>query len=153
MTGRRPPATLRFRRVLRLSSLVALAVGWMLLAAACATTPPRDIENLCAIFEEKPRWYKDAKKSEKRWGTPIHVQMAIIRQESSFRFDARPPRRKLLGFIPWTRPSNAYGYAQVLKSTWQWYEEDTGRWYADRDNFEIGRASCRERRDAAVERA
>lgn len=115
--------------------LAALCLGCLHLVAACATRPPQNVENVCAIFEEKPRWYKDAKKSEKRWGTPIHVQMAIIRQESSFKFDARPPRRMLLGFIPWTRPSNAYGYAQVLDSTWAWYEKETGRWYADRDDF------------------
>jgi hypothetical protein len=61
--------------------------------------------------------------------------MAIIRQESSFKFDARPPRRKLLGFIPWTRPSNAYGYAQVLDSTWKWYVHDTHRHFAQRGDF------------------
>lgn len=75
------------------------------------------------------------KKSEKRWGTPIHVQMSIIRQESSFRFDAKPPRTKLLGFIPWRRPSDAYGYAQALESTWQSYKDDTGHRFADRDDF------------------
>jgi len=61
--------------------------------------------------------------------------MAIIRQESSFQFDAKPPRNKLLGFIPWTRPSDAYGYAQALDSTWRWYKDDTGRRFADRDDF------------------
>lgn len=63
------------------------------------------------------------------------MQPAIIRQESTFEFDARPPRDKLLGFIPWKRPSNAYGYAQALESTWAWYEKDTGRHGADRDDF------------------
>ena len=104
--------------------------------SACASSPPENVEDICAIFEEKGRWYKAAKKSEKRWGTPIHVQLAIIHQESTFKFDARPPRDKLLGFIPWTRPSDAYGYAQALESTWDWYREDTGRRGADRDNFD-----------------
>lgn len=103
--------------------------------AGCGTAPPANVENICAIFQEKGRWYKAAKKSEKRWGTPIHVQMSIIRQESTFRFDARPPRRKLLGFIPWTRPSDAYGYAQALESTWDWYRADTGHHAAARDDF------------------
>ena len=102
---------------------------------SCGTSPPENVENICAIFEEKSRWYKDAKKSEERWGTPIHVQLAIIHQESTFRFDARPPRDKLLGFIPWKRPSNAYGYAQALDGTWDWYRKDTGRRGADRDDF------------------
>lgn len=115
--------------------ITGACLAWLALGAACATKPPENIENLCAIFEEKGAWYDDARRSEKRWGTPVHVQMAIIRQESSFRFDARPPRRKLLGFIPWTRPSDAYGYAQVLESTWRWYLDDTGRRFAHRDDF------------------
>ena len=104
--------------------------------AGCGTAPPQNVENICEIFEEKGRWYKAAKKSEKRWGTPIHVQHAIIRQESTFKFNAKPPRTKVLGFIPWKRPSDAYGYAQALESTWERYEKDTGRRWADRDDFD-----------------
>jgi len=118
---------------IRSVGLLTLAV---LLLTACATSPPENVENICAIFDEKDDWYRAAKKSEERWGTPIHVQMSIIRQESTFEFDARPPRRRLLGFIPWRRPSNAYGYAQALESTWQWYRDDTGRRFADRDDFD-----------------
>lgn len=117
------------------TAVLALAGLCVVTATACSTSPPTNVENICAIFEEKRGWYKAAKKSEKRWGTPIHVQLSIIRQESSFRFDARPPRGKLLGFIPWKRPSNAYGYAQALDSTWDWYRKDTGRRFADRDDF------------------
>lgn len=117
------------------AAVFAPLVASVLAMAGCGTAPPANVENICAIFEEKGRWYKAAKKSEERWGTPIHVQMSIIRQESTFEFDARPPRRKLLGFIPWTRPSDAYGYAQALESTWDWYRDDTGRRGADRDDF------------------
>lgn len=103
---------------------------------ACGTAPPANIENICEIFDEKGKWYRAAKKSENRWGTPIHVQMSIIRQESSFDFNAKPPRKKILGFIPWRRPSNAYGYAQALESTWNSYKRDTGQRFADRDEFD-----------------
>lgn len=103
--------------------------------AACGTAPPANVENICEIFDEKSRWYRAAKKSENRWGTPVHVQMSIIRQESSFEFNAKPPRGKLLGFIPWRRPSDAYGYAQALDSTWNMYKDDTGRRFANRDDF------------------
>ena len=113
---------------------LSLAASMLLALQGCASAPA-NVEDICAIFEEKSRWYKDAKKSEKRWGTPIHVQLAIIRQESTFKFDAKPPRKKLLGFIPWKRPSNAYGYAQALESTWDRYQKDTGRRWADRDDF------------------
>ena len=119
----------------RVASVLLVAL-WSVVISACAAAPPKNVADICAIFDEKRGWYKAAKKSEKRWGTPIHVQMSIIRQESSFQFDARPPRSKLLGFIPWTRPSDAYGYAQALDSTWEWYKDDTGRRFADRDDFD-----------------
>jgi len=41
-----------------------------------------------------------------------------------------------MGFIPSTRPSNAYGYAQALGSTWTLYKNATGRQSADRDDFD-----------------
>ena len=113
-----------------------LGVFFSVILSACATAPPENIEDICSVFDEKRGWYKAATKSEKRWGTPVHVQMSIIRQESSFQFDAKPPRTKLLGFIPWTRPSDAYGYAQALDSTWDWYKKDAGRRFADRDDFD-----------------
>ncbi len=121
--------------------LIGTRVAALSLAAFCVSalpgcaTVPENVEDVCAIFEEKGRWYKAAKKSEERWVTPIHVQLAIIRQESTFKFNAKPPRTRLLGFIPWTRPSDAYGYAQALESTWDRYQKDTGRRGADRDDF------------------
>lgn len=101
----------------------------------CASNPPRNPHNICSIFEEKSNWYEEARASEQRWGTPIHVQIAIIKQESAFQSEAQPPRRKLLGFIPWTRPSSAYGYPQAKDSTWDWYIAKTGNSGADRDDF------------------
>lgn len=102
----------------------------------CATTPPSDPDNLCSIFREKRSWYRDSKRAAERWGTPIHVQMAILHQESTFRANARPERTKLLWVIPWTRPSSAYGYAQVKDETWAWYIDKTGNYGADRDDFD-----------------
>jgi hypothetical protein len=122
------------RRFWVTSTLIASA--WVYLALPSTKLRPDNVENICEIFDDRYSWYKAANDSEQRWGTPKHVQMAIMRQESSFIFNARPPRTKLLGFIPWKRPSNAYGFAQALDDTWLWYLEDTGRGSASRDNFE-----------------
>jgi len=105
------------------------------LAAGCTTSPPRNPDNLCDIFREKDGWYGDAADARKRWGSPIPVMMAIMYQESRFVADARPPRRTLLGFIPWTRPSDAYGYSQAKKATWKEYTRAAGNYGADRDDF------------------
>ena len=116
--------------VLALTALTALAL------CACATPPPKQADNLCSVFGEKDDWYVDARSAAERWGTPIHVQMAIIRHESSYEEEARPPRDYLLGVIPWFRPSSAYGYAQAKDETWDWYIEKTRNFGADRDDFD-----------------
>ena len=118
-----------------LVSLMSFAL-WFGVSTARKYDVPGSLENLCEIFDERRDWYWAAKRSEERWGTPTHIQMAIMQQESSFRFNAKPPRTKLLGFIPWTRPSNAYGYAQALDSTWVRYQNETDRQSADRDDFD-----------------
>jgi len=115
-------------------SLTALCL--LTLLSGCTTAPPQDPENICNIFEERRDWWKDAKKMKKKWGSPIHVPMAMMYQESSFRARAQPPRRYLLGFIPWGRVSDAYGYAQAKTMTWDDYVRETGNRRARRDNFE-----------------
>jgi len=107
----------------------------LIIFSGCSTGPPKHINNACRIFDEKSSWYKAAQKSYKKWGVPVHVQLAIMHQESRFISDAKPPRQKLFWFIPWTRPSSAFGYAQVKDSTWDWYKDKTGNWFADRDDF------------------
>lgn len=103
--------------------------------AACATLPPKNTDNICSVFSEKDGWYDDAQRTFKRWGIPVPVQMAIMHQESHFVADAQPPRTWLLGFIPWSRPSSAYGYAQALDGTWNQYLTSTDNSGADRDEF------------------
>lgn len=105
------------------------------LLSACTTSPPSNIDNVCAIFKEKDGWYGDAVDARDEWGSPIGVMMAIMHQESRFRATAKPPRKKILGFIPGPRPSDSYGYSQALKSTWASYERSAGRYGADRDDF------------------
>jgi len=112
------------------------ALGLLVMAAAgCASGPPTDIDNICAIFAEKDDWREYAYDSYRKWDIPVPVMMAIIYQESRFRSTARPPRTRLLGFIPWTRPSTSYGYSQALESTWEIYTRSTGNRSADRDDF------------------
>jgi hypothetical protein len=103
--------------------------------AACVSAPPDNPGNVCKIFEDKRSWYKAAQRAERRWQVPMTVNMAILYQESSFKGRAKPPRRYYLGFIPGRRPSNAYGYAQALDSTWDEYKQAAGSWGARRSNF------------------
>lgn len=95
-----------------------------LLLASCgssSSTPPRDLDNACTILKQRPDYYKAFKATERKWGIPIHVQMATIHQESKFVGDARTPFKYVLGVIPMGRQSSAYGYGQALDATWDEY--------------------------------
>nr|WP_048646453.1 membrane protein [Nitratireductor soli] len=106
--------------------------------SACASAPSR-INDVCSVFDQKQGlfggWYNAAKSTEREYGVPASVLMATIRIESGFAGRARPPRKKLLGFIPWKRASSAYGYSQALDGTWDRYRRETGKWSARRSNF------------------
>ncbi|MDN3524906.1 lysozyme-like domain containing protein [Halomonas sabkhae] len=121
--------------IFRLALLVPL-LGMLSGCAIFAPSPPERQSNICEIFREQPDWYDAAKASEKRWGTPISTQMAFIERESSFRSHVRPPRTYLLGFIPWKRPSSAFGYAQALDPVWDEYQDDVGGIFASRSDME-----------------
>jgi len=115
----------------KLAAALLIVIG----LAGCATTPPKNQSNVCSIFYEMDDWYGDALDAQEKWGTPIAVQMAIIRQESSFQSDVRPPRDWFLGFFPLPRSSSAYGYGQAQDGTWEWYMKSTDSYGADRDDF------------------
>lgn len=102
----------------------------------CAATRPSRIDDACVIFAEQEDWLEAAQKSYAKWGVPVALQLAVIHQESRFQSDVRPPRTKFLWIFPGPRPSSAYGYGQVLESTWDEYKDAAGGWFADRDDFE-----------------
>lgn len=110
-----------------------------LLALAGCASAPKNTRNACAVFEQRDGWFNNweraARKTEREFGVPVPILMATIYTESGFRPYARPPRKKLFGFIPWGRVSSAYGYSQALDGTWAQYKRATGRWTAKRSNF------------------
>ncbi len=106
--------------------------------SGCIIPPPSDVNNICHVFKQYPRWYKDSLDVQRRWRVPVPVQMAIIHQESKFNATAEPARTKILWVIPWDRPSTAYGYAQALRSTWALYKQSSGSALASRSSFSDG---------------
>lgn len=111
------------------------------LAAACSSggavhrdVRPSNVADLCAIYRDNPHWATAAAQAEAKWGAPQEVKMAIIWRESTFRADARPPFRTVLG-VPTERLSSAYGYSQAIDGTWAWYQKETGANDADRTDF------------------
>lgn len=118
-------------RLLRMLVLLAFV-------AACGGgnySAPRNLDNACSILKQRPTYLKAMQRSERKWGIPLHVQMATIHQESKFIGNARTPRQFVLGVIPMGRQSSAYGYSQALDGTWDEYRKETGSWGARRDDI------------------
>lgn len=103
--------------------------------SGCATSPPKSPDNLCDIFQENRSWYEAAKDTRDKWGVPVHIPLAMMYQESSFKHNAAPPMEYFLGFIPIGRASDAYGYAQAKTMTWDDYVRETGNRWSSRSNF------------------
>ena len=93
------------------------------------------MDNACSILQQRPSFDRAFQKTKRKWGVPIHVQMAILHQESKFIPNAKTPRKYFLGVIPWGRQSSAYGYAQALDGTWADYKKSSGRRFASRSNI------------------
>ena len=113
------------------SKFIILAV---LLLTGCSSIP-NNTANSCSIFSERYLWYKHTKKVEKKWGTPIYIQLAIIKMESDFDWLAKPARQKIFKVIPYKRPSSSFGYSQAVKGTWEQYKKETGNKLATRVRF------------------
>ncbi|SDZ06365.1 hypothetical protein SAMN05444004_105236 [Jannaschia faecimaris] len=119
-----------------------LQIGCLLLLAACgggsgggSGRAPSDLDNACSILSQRPGYLRAFRTAERKWGVPVHVQMATIYQESKFISDARTPLRYSLGVIPTGRQSSAFGYSQALDATWKEYQQREGGRRTRRDNI------------------
>ena len=107
---------------------------FILFLTSCSSIPKNTADG-CSIFSERYLWYKHAKKTEQRWGTPIYIQLAIIKMESDFDWLAKPERKKIFKVIPFKRPSSSFGYSQAIKGTWNQYKQETNNPLATRVRF------------------
>ena len=123
------------RYFMRLDTLLIISSLFFLFSIACTSIEPYMTADSCILFKEKKNWYKATIKSYDKWSVPISLQLAIIKQESSFQQFAKPKRKKIFGIIPGKRPSSAFGYAQVTDPTWDWYKSKTNNKNASRANF------------------
>jgi hypothetical protein len=117
-----------------------LQLACLLLLTACgggggSGSAPRNLDNACSILDQRPGYFRAFRAAERKWGVPVHVQMATMYQESKFIADARTPLRYSLGVIPIGRQSSAFGYSQALDGTWKEYLEDQRIRRARRDNI------------------
>ena len=111
-----------------------LSLSIFLFLLSCSSIP-KNTSSSCSIFSERYFWYKHAKKTEEKWGTPMHIQLAFIKFESDFHWLAKPKRQKLFKIIPFKRPSSSFGYSQAVKGTWEQYKRETKNPLATRARF------------------
>ena len=110
----------------------------LLALASCGggnSSAPKNMDDACAIVRQRPAYFSAMRATERKWGVPVHVQMAAIYQESKFIGNARTPHQFALGVIPMGRQSSAYGYSQALDGTWEDYQQEQRRFGAKRDRI------------------
>jgi hypothetical protein len=117
-----------------------LQIACLMLLTACgggggSGSAPRNLDDACSILDQRPGYLRAFRAAERKWGVPVHVQMATMYQESKFIADARTPLRYSLGVIPIGRQSSAFGYSQALDGTWEEYLEDQRLRRARRDDI------------------
>lgn len=117
-----------------------ILLATVIVVSSCASrieAPPSTVVDACRMQTERPHWFRAMRDTEARWGVPLAVQLATIARESSFVADARPMRteRHMVFFTREVPRSSAYGYAQAIDGTWDWYLRETGRRRADRSSF------------------
>ena len=113
---------------------INLFIIFLFFITGCSSIP-KNTSDGCSIFNERYLWYKHAKKTEQKWGTPIYLQLAIIKMESNFDWLAKPPRQKLFKIVPYKRPSSSFGFSQAIEGTWKQYKTETGNKFAVRTRF------------------
>ena len=119
-----------------MNKLIRLAV--LLALVSCGggqNQAPRNLDDACSVLDQRRNFLSAMQSSERRWGVPVHVQMAAIYQESKFIGNARTPHQYALGVIPMGRQSSAYGYSQALDGTWEEYQKEQRRRGAKRDRI------------------
>jgi hypothetical protein len=118
--------------VIRSNKLLLIFIFFLI--SACSSIP-KNTSDSCSIFNERYLWYKYTKRTEQKWGTPIYLQLAIIKMESDFDWLAKPERQKVFKVIPYKRPSSSFGYSQAVKGTWNQYKKETNNKLATRARF------------------
>jgi hypothetical protein len=127
---------LKFTKKSQFFKIILISLVSTIFLAACTAKPPKNISNICDIFTEKRDWFETSKDMKTKWGVPVHVPMAMMFQESSFKAKALPPKDYFFfGLIPWGRVSSAYGYSQAKTPTWDDYKRETDNSWADRTDF------------------
>ena len=89
----------------------------------------------CKMLKENNDWKDAVIDSYEKWGTPISVQLAFVRQESSFRHNARPIRKNKKYETGVNYSSTAYGYSQAINGTWADYKNRTKQYHRMRESF------------------
>ena len=124
----------KWMSLMKKQSLILSSFFFIFFISACSSIPKNTADG-CSIFSERYLWYKHAKKTEQKWGTPIYIQLAFIKMESDFDWLARPKRLKLFKVIPYRRLSSSLGYSQAVKGTCEQYKKETNKRLATRTRF------------------
>ena len=107
------------------------------MVSSCSLLPSKKMsqDDACSIIEAKRSWKTALLRSEAKWNISPGMQLSFILTESNFRPRAKTPKTYFYGFFPTGRLSSAFGYAQVIDSTWEEYQKLSGNRFSSRTSF------------------
>ncbi|MCP8352625.1 hypothetical protein [Candidatus Synchoanobacter obligatus] len=113
----------------------AINATLLLILAGCGRFPPDTYDNhICQVVQSHWGWAKPLRHVSEEYHISPGLVLSVIFHESSFRAQARPERKSVLGFVPWT-VSSAYGYGQIKDETWAWYKSHRPGYFQSRTQF------------------
>ena len=120
-----------------MKSIHSFLILLIFFSASCGMRPsvPSNQENACQIIKFRNSWIRAINKTYKKYGISAGMQLSFILTESNFRPRAKTSRKYFLGLLPSGRLSSAFGYAQVIDSTWEWYQKSSGNRFSSRTSF------------------
>ena len=95
---------------------------------------PTSQDNACELLSHKSSWRRAVNATEKKWGYHLRFNWLLLKPNQILEQEQKLPGN-FFRIIPTGRISSAYGYAQALNGTWDWYRKDTGKRSASRTDF------------------
>lgn len=126
---------MKFLKIILFFIFISFIIFCMYISSQMESKSTSYPNNACKMLKENPDWYASLIASEKKWNTPPYIILGMMRQESSFKHDAKPLRKNKWYEFGYHYQSSATGYSQALNGTWEHYKRDANSYFAHRESF------------------
>jgi hypothetical protein len=122
-------------RMLKKPKILTILIVLSLLSGCSQEYSYQDYsDDICKVVSGHYGWKSSLRQVQQEYTISPGLVLSVIFHESSFKANARPPAKKVIGFIPW-QSATAFGYAQIKNETWEWYKSHNPGYFQSRTQF------------------